>query len=176
LAYHQLTHDYKQKYGSESTTEDSRYLCLLGTAGIADQWNSIGDSKTHQAILLPEKEEELSLMPMLTEMFGSMGVAYSKIINPDPEQTDLSMIEGYMLVKEAKGSPFIPAQKDFIEKYDIKSELGFGGFLPTGTCFTCFIFSKETLDKDYAEKLRIIPIALQQSFYAHDKEHKYWKE
>ena len=43
---------------------------------------------------------------------------------------------------EAAGSPYIPAQEDFVQPVGIRSVLGFGGMLPGGDIFVVILFSR----------------------------------
>ncbi|WP_207706714.1 hypothetical protein [Acetobacterium tundrae] len=47
---------------------------------------------------------------------------------------------GVFLVPQALGSPYIPAQKEFVVPYQIKSVMGFGGMLPMLDIFVIIIF------------------------------------
>ena len=54
-------------------------------------------------------------------------------------------------VPEAVGSPYIPAQDDFVIPYGIKSVLGFGGVLSSGELFVVIMFSKTSIPSQTAE-------------------------
>jgi methyl-accepting chemotaxis protein len=151
-----------------------RYLCLAGTTGLEPNWNDRRKSKNHRVIPLPETAEELETIPMLAEMFKRMDVDYSRVVHPEGYKNAQSMIEGYMLVEQAAGSPYIPAQEEFVKSYGISSELGYGGFLPSGTAYTCFLFSKEPLSTLDAEKLKVLSPALQQAFLPFDTAGAFW--
>ena len=55
------------------------------------------------------------------------------------------------LVPDAAGSPFIPAQDDFVVRYGVRSVLAFGGMLPAGELFATVLFSREALSPKVAE-------------------------
>ena len=52
---------------------------------------------------------------------------------------------------EAVGSPYIPAQDDFVIPNGIKSVLGFGGVLSSGELFVVIMFSKTSIPSQTAE-------------------------
>ena len=56
------------------------------------------------------------------------------------------------------GSPYIPAQDDFVIPYGVKSALGFGGLLATGELFAVILFAKVRISAGVAE--RFTPMAL----------------
>jgi hypothetical protein len=60
-------------------------------------------------------------------------------------------------VKDALGSPFVPAQ-DFVVAYGIKSVLGFGGMLPDGNLFAIIIFSKIHITKETADMFKTLSL------------------
>jgi PAS domain-containing protein len=61
-------------------------------------------------------------------------------------------------VGEAKGSPFVPAQEEFVIPFGIQSVLGFGGVLPSKELFTVILFSKQKISRETAELFK--PLAL----------------
>jgi hypothetical protein len=54
-------------------------------------------------------------------------------------------------VAEAKGSPYVPAQEEFVIPFGIESVLGFGGVLPSTELFTIILFSKQKISRETAE-------------------------
>jgi hypothetical protein len=62
-------------------------------------------------------------------------------------------------VGEAVGSPYIPAQRDFVIPFGIKSVLGFGGLLPSSCdLFAIILFSKHHIPRETANLFK--PLAL----------------
>jgi hypothetical protein len=61
-------------------------------------------------------------------------------------------------VSEATGSPYIPAQKEFVEPYGVRSVVGFGGLLPEGDLFAVILFARVLIPRDTAEMFK--PLAL----------------
>ena len=61
-------------------------------------------------------------------------------------------------VPEARGSPHIPAQTDFVVPVGIRSVLGFGGLLPPGDLFAVILFSKVPIPRQTSELFK--PLAL----------------
>ena len=51
----------------------------------------------------------------------------------------------------AKGSPFLPAQEEFVIPFGIESVLGFDGVLPSKEFFTVIRFSKQKISRERAE-------------------------
>jgi two-component system, NtrC family, sensor kinase len=61
-------------------------------------------------------------------------------------------------VPEAKGSSYIPAQRDFVIPYSVCSVVGFGGLLPDGELFATILFSRVPVARGIADLFR--PLAL----------------
>jgi hypothetical protein len=57
-------------------------------------------------------------------------------------------------VPEALGSPYIPAQKEFVIPYQVQSVLGFGGVLPSGELFAVILFSKVSIPLETADRFK----------------------
>jgi methyl-accepting chemotaxis protein len=176
LPYDSLSPDDGQ-YISENVGQGyPRYLTLVGTAGSEDQWNDRRQSRNHRVIPLPERAEDLKVIPMIAEMFRRMEVDYGRIVHPEHYGQSGEIIEGYMLTEEAAGSPYIPAQEEFVHPYGIASEIGYGGILPSGIAYTCFIFSEEPIQKSDAEKLKVLSPAIQQALVPFDLRGSLWEQ
>lgn len=141
--------------GDEALIEDMRCLTLLATVGENRQWNSRAESKSYKVIPLPN-ETFVSTIPMLSRLVVQFGLDLRHLIQPDPMQ----FAEQYDVfhIADAVGSPYIPAQDDFVIPYGVKSVLGFGGLLATGELFAVILFSKVAITAGVAE--RFTPMAL----------------
>jgi len=134
---------------------------LLATAGEEAAWNSRHASKGHKAIPLVS-EDMVHKSPMVAGLLVQLGFKISDVLRPDAQLIlDLShKTFGVFYVADAVGSPFIPAQTDFVVPYGVKSVLGFGGMLPTGNIFSVIIFSRETIAKETAEMFQTIALSV----------------
>ncbi|MBI5593230.1 MAG: EAL domain-containing protein [Deltaproteobacteria bacterium] len=145
--------------GSATPSLDMRCLVLLGTTGEEPDWNSRKKSRGHHAIPLSSKEA-LSRLPMVDNLVSQLGipgwivVKPSSKLTPDMEQKTYSVF----YVAEALGSPFIPAQQDFVVPYGIKSVLGFGGLLPSGDMFSVILFFKIPVSAETANLFRSLSL------------------
>ena len=127
-------------------------LTLLGTIGENPEWNSRKSSKGHQAIPLPS-EKAVEEIPMMRNLVKQLGIDVSQVVKPDPKLL-LDMEQktyNVFLVPEALGSPYIPAQKEFVVPHGIKSVIGFGGMLPTGDIFIVIMFMKVPISRETAD-------------------------
>lgn len=134
-------------------------LTLLATAGDKPEWNSRKTSVGHQAIPLPSPEM-VRRAPMISNLIKQLGLEIEMVVKPDPHLlTDLTQ-ESFNVfhVPEAAGSPYIPAQQEFVIPFQIKSVLGFGGILPSGSLFAVVMFSKCPIGRETAELFK--PLAL----------------
>ncbi len=61
-------------------------------------------------------------------------------------------------VPEALGSPYIPAQKEFVERYGVRSVLGFGGLLGDGDLFAVIMFARGPITTESAARFRNIAL------------------
>ena len=118
-------------------------LILLGTAGEKPEWNDRSKSEGHKAIPLPS-EQFVSQIPMISRLVSQFGLDVNAVIRPDPTLlADLEKKEyNAFHVPEAVGSPYIPAQDDFVIPHGVQSVLGFGSMLSTGDLFAVILFAK----------------------------------
>ena len=129
--------------GHAPESEDMKCLTLLGTAGEKPEWNDRSKSEGHKAIPLPS-EGFVSQIPMISRLVSQFGLDVNAVIRPDPSLlADLERKEyNAFHVPEAVGSPYIPAQKEFVIPSGVQSVLGFGGMLSTGDLFAVILFAK----------------------------------
>ncbi len=139
--------------------QEIKCLKLLATAGVQPEWNSTIHSKDHRIIPL-QNEEMLKKIFMIYEFINQMEVGISNVLNPDPKlSSELEeKIFNVYHVPEALGNPHIPAQKEFVIPFRVRSLIGFGGMLPTGNLFTLLIFSKTRIPHNTANLFKNIAL------------------
>ncbi len=138
-----LQHSADKMLDGKPEDQDIKCLKLLATAGVQQEWNSTADSRGHRVLPL-QNEDMLKKNIMVHQFIHQMGMDVSNVLNPDPKLS--SELEGRVFnvyhIPDALGSPYIPAQEEFVVPFGIKSAIGFGGMLPTGNLFSLLIFSK----------------------------------
>jgi hypothetical protein len=143
-----------------------RCLTLLGTAGDEPAWNSRRTSVEHQAIPLPSAEM-VEKAPMIAQLIRQFGLELTDVIRPT---TDLvrglaGKTYGVFHVPEATGSPYIPAQRDFVLKFRIRSVVGFGGSLPGGDLFAVILFARVPISSETADRFRNLALDVKSAFF-----------
>ena len=134
---------------------NTRCLTLLATVGTQPDWNDRRRSRGHAAIPLTTTEH-VERAPMIAALVRSFGLDPSEVVRPSIEVVPVLRGRNYGVfhVAEAAGSPLIPAQRDFVEPYGIRSAVGFGGTLPDGELFAIILFSRVPVAKGVAERFR----------------------
>jgi hypothetical protein len=147
--------------GGESPSPDMKCLVLLATAGDKGEWNSRKSSQGHKAIPLPS-EEAVHQVPMVSNLIAQLGISLGMIIKPEPELLlDLEQLTYNVFhVPEALGSPYIPAQQEFVAPCGIRSALGFGGLLPSGEMFAVIMFSKVPILREAANLFKALSLSV----------------
>lgn len=147
--------------GPSSPDPAMKCLTLLGTAGEKPSWNSRKLSLNHQAIPLPS-EEVVSQSPMIAQLVSQLGLDVSEVLAPtsgliaDVE----NRIYNVFYVAEAKGSPYVPAQQEFVVRHRIRSVLGLGGLLAPGDLYAVILFSKQPISKEIAALFRPLTLSV----------------
>ena len=134
-------------------------LTLLATAGDQPAWNSRHRSTGHKALPLPSAES-IARAPMIAQLIRQLGIEIGTLLSADPRvviDTDQHTFNVFH-VEDALGSPYIPAQREFVEPYAIRSVLGFGGLLPSGDLFTTILFSKTYIPRDIADLFKTLAL------------------
>lgn len=139
--------------------QEMKCLILLATAGMKAEWNSTRLSKGHRVLPLLN-EDMLKQNLMVYQFIYQLGIDISTVLNPDPNlaiELENKIFNVYH-VPDAPGSPYVPAQNEFVIPYGIKSALGFGGMLPTGNLFAVIIFSKTKIPRNVADMFKNIAL------------------
>ncbi|MHC1760087.1 MAG: hypothetical protein AB9917_11330 [Negativicutes bacterium] len=155
-AYEDLNDDLKafalNMLGGSTPFPGMKCLTLLGTVGENQEWNLRGTSKGHRAIPLPSAEV-VHQIPMVRNLIKQLGLSVNSVVNPDAALL-LDMEQktyGVFLVPKALGSPYIPAQEEFVVPYRIKSVMGFGGILPSLNMFVVIMFLRVPIAREIAD-------------------------
>ena len=155
--------------GDAAPTPDLRCLCLLATAGMEPGWNDRRQSRGHQAIPLPDPEI-IERAPMIAQLIRGFGLELSAIVRPEatlrPEMRGRTY--GIFHVEDALGSPYIPAQREFVVPYKIASVVGFGGALRGGDIFAIILFSRARMRHDVADRFRSLALDVKAAIYNFD--------
>ena len=147
--------------GHAPESEGMKCLTLLGTAGEKTEWNSRSSSSGHKAIPLPS-ESFVAQIPMISRLVSQLGLDVNAVIRPDPSLlVDLEQKEyNAFHVPEAVGSPYIPAQKDFVIPHGVRSVLGFGGMLATGDLFAVIVFAKVHIPGETSDLFKSLAVSV----------------
>ena len=145
-------------------SDDTNCLTMLATVGDNDDWKSRSKSNGHRAIPLASADMVAGI-PMISRLLNQFGIDVGAVMRPDPMLIgDLSSkTYNTVYVPEALGSPYIPAQDDFVLPNGIKSVLGFGGILSSGELFVVIMFSKARIPADVANKFSAIGASVKET-------------
>jgi hypothetical protein len=129
-----------------------RCLTLVATAGDQLAWNLPEASRSHRAIPLVA-DGIAARLPMVAQLLSQFGVALSALVDPDPAVLLVPGRATYNAfhVEEALGSLYVPAQRDFVIPYGVRSALGFGATLPDGGLFAVVLFTRVRVSRETAE-------------------------
>lgn len=147
--------------GERELLPSTRCLVLLATVGERPEWHSRHRSSGHRAIPLASPQVVASA-PMIAQLLEQFGLDVDAVIRPDPSVLIDAEQRTYNVfyVPEAVGSPYVPAQADFVLPYGIRSVLGFGGVFPTGDLLTVILFSKIAIPREVANRFKTLALAV----------------
>jgi hypothetical protein len=149
----------RQLLGMETPNNQMRCLVLVGTAGERSEWNDLEASAAHRVIPLTSAAM-VERSPMISQLVSQFGLEVATVLEPDPallvdlEQRSYNVFH----VPEARGSPHVPAQAEFVVPYGIRSVIGFGGLLPSGNLYAVILFTRVPIARETADLFR--PLAL----------------
>lgn len=145
----------------EDLAPSVRCLTLLASAGDLDDWNSRRRSRGHRAIPLLS-EQMVERFPMVSQLLHQLGVDVASMVGPGPDGGRELAQKTYdvFYVPQALGSPFVPAQDDFVIPHGVRSAVGFGGFLLTGDFYAVIVFSRVAVSRSAAEFVRLLALSI----------------
>ena len=152
--------------GHPPQSDNMKCLTLLATAGEKAEWNSRAKSVGHKAIPLPS-EQFVSEIPMISRLVSQFGLDVNAVIRPDPcllADLDQGTYNAFH-VPEAVGSPYIPAQKDFVIPHGVQSVLGFGGMLSTGDLFAVILFAKIHVPRAMTDPVKSLALRVKEAVH-----------
>ena len=143
-----------------------RCLTLLATAGDRPEWNDRRQSRGHQAIPLPSPRA-VERAPMVAQLIRQMGLDIADVVRPSPAVVGDAegRTHNVFHVAEALGSPYIPAQADFVIPCGVRSVVGFGG-LVFDELFAVILFSRAPIPAPSADRFRTIALDAKSALHA----------
>ena len=138
---------------------EMRCLTLLATAGAEPDWNSRHRSRGHRAIPLPSPDI-VERAPMIAQLIRQFGLDITQVVRPNDDVMRDRAGKGYNVfyIERALGSPYIPAQREFVQPYGIESVVGFGGSLRAGDLFAFILFARVHIPPRAAERFRALAL------------------
>lgn len=160
-----------RQLGGTEPAHDLRCLTLMATAGEETAWNDRRSSRGHQAIPL-SSAESIRSAPMIMRLVQDIGIEIEALIGAATPARASHGSRNYDVfhVEEAWGSPFIPAQDEFVIPYGIASVVGFGGLLRSGEMFAVVLFSRKRIPSRSAARFKAIALDVRSSLFNFDGE------
>jgi hypothetical protein len=151
--------------GSDAPRSMMKVLTLMATVGQSAGWNSRHLSRGHRAIPLPSPEI-VEKAPMISQLIKELGLQLSNVLqsSPDIVKELAGKRHGVFHVEHALGSPYIPAQQEFVVRFGIKSVVGFGGMLATGDLFAVILFATVHVPTSSAERFKSLALDVKSAF------------
>jgi hypothetical protein len=146
-------------------------LTLLATVGDEPAWCDRRRSMGHQAIPLVSVEM-VEQAPMIAQLIRQFGLEIHQVLRPGGEILHARGGKSFNVfhVEEARGSPYIPAQADFVVKHGVRSVVGFGGALRSGELFATILFTRVPMGAVAAERFRNIALDVKYALFNYGDE------
>lgn len=149
----------RKQLGGPPASDSMKCLTLLATIGQEARWCDPRQSAGHQAVPLPSPQlvEEA---PMIAQLIRGMGMDIAEVLSPPGNVMHEREGKTYNVfhVEDARGSAFIPAQTEFVERYGVRSVLGFGGLVGDGELFAVIMFARDPIPASSAARFRNIAL------------------
>jgi hypothetical protein len=141
-----------------------RCLALMATRGMRTVWNDVATSMRHQCIPLPSVEV-VERAPMIARLLDQVGISVERLVARVPLDAEQAGVFpdaaqpgtfNTFHITHASGSPFVPAQAEFIEPFGVKSVLGLGGLLLDGNIFAVILFTRVPVSDEVAAHFGVL--------------------
>jgi hypothetical protein len=154
----------REALGGVTPRPDLKCLTLLATAGHEPEWRDRRASRGHRAIPLASVEM-VREAPMIAQLIREFGLDLDTMLGGAPGVERGARTYNVFHVPDAVGSPYIPAQEQFVVPYGIRSVLGFGGELTRGDIVAMIMFSRVPISADSASRFRNIALDVKTSVF-----------
>jgi len=146
--------------GHTALEPDSPCLVLVATAGDRPAWNSRRTSLGHQAIPV-HSEDLIARSPMILQLVRQFGIDMGAITGQDDTLLLDPAQESYGVfhVPEALGSPYVPAQAEFVVPHGIRSVVGCGAPLSAQDLFAIILFTRAPVSAEAAARFSSIALS-----------------
>ena len=103
---------------------------------------------------------------MIAQLVRQMGLDIATIVRPSPDLLRSAEGKTYSVfhVEEAAGSPYIPAQTEFVVPHGVRSVVGFGG-LHRHDFFAVILFATVPSPRVAADRFRNIALELKAALH-----------
>jgi len=157
VRFDELDEDLK-KYAAANfdVKPDTKFMALMATAGIDQTWNDRRQSAQHRLIPVTAAEDAGRQSTLIRHMMSELEHSGA----PNVESTDLNSRRYVMEpnqrhfnvfhIPDASECAFVQ-DEELVRNFDVRSILGFGGFLNRGSRFCVVMFARTFLDRDCAE-------------------------
>ena len=130
-------------------------LSLRASRGVQPSWNDPLRSRAHQLIPLASPRV-LARMPMINGLITQLGLP-PEIFSGSPfDVDDPRALFDVFHVEDARGSPLVPDQAEFVQPFGVRSALGFGGVFQPSQVFVVVLFSSVTVPRATAQLFRLV--------------------
>ncbi|HEY4025577.1 MAG TPA: GAF domain-containing sensor histidine kinase, partial [Candidatus Dormibacteraeota bacterium] len=141
----------RQVMGRREVEAGTLCMALVGTAGEREEWCDPARSQGHRVIPLPAGQR---WSPMLTRLVRDLGLDPNRVRDPELMLDIGEKTCNVFHVPEARDSPYVPAQEEFVRPFGIRSVLGFGGLLGRQDLYAVIIFAKAPIPRASAALFR----------------------
>ena len=152
--------------GTQTPRSTMKCLTLMATVGQNPGWNSRQLSRGHRAVPLPSPEI-VEKAPMIAQLIKELGLEMNTVLQPSPDVVRelAGKRHGVFHVENALGSPYIPAQQEFVVRFGIRSVLGFGGMLTVGDLFAVILFATVHVPANVADRFKTLALDVKSAFF-----------
>lgn len=157
--------------GTHELSRRARCFVLMGSCGQFHVWCHPRLSTRFGCVPLEGPDFHIR-MPIFSHLLDQLEIGSFSAQQHDGafllSDSDLDRAFSVFHIEEALGHPFIPAQAECVQQYEVKSVIGFGGRLPSGEAFAAVLFSAVHIPPAAANHFRVIALSAYLAFLNSD--------
>lgn len=151
--------------------EIDQWMVLMGTYGHERAWCDRHQSQGHKALPVTDRRS-----PMLAAAFKQLGLEEST--GNGTGELNLqraSFMTRYFYVAQAKDSPHVPAQSEFVDPYGIQSVIGIGSRFVSHSAYLLLAFSTVPMTQEAAKNFAGLSSYISTLMAIYDERTAYWR-
>ncbi len=146
-----------RRVAESGEARSEKVMQLIGTYGLHPGWCDVSLSSTHRCVPMNATTFPVQF-PTLSELMRVVSAESRRVFEQTGDLVARERVDGLLYVPDAANSPYISAQAEFVNRYHIRSAIGFGGQFRDGEHYCVVMFSRWIIPQSVLPLMRILSL------------------